>query len=80
MPNSIPGDILQALGNIPWVGPILPYIVLAFTVAGFVAHAIAPYVAPPDGPYGIRAFLYGLINRAAGNRGYAANASTSSPG
>ena len=67
-------DLMQALANIPLIGPYLPYVTAILAVLGAVAHFVAPYIPPPSSQYGFYAMLYGLVNMLGGNRGQAANA------
>lgn len=70
-------DILQALAGLPGIGPFLPYVTLALAAAGAFAHFVAPYIAPPASPYGLRALGYGLLSMLAGNYRQATNAGAS---
>ena len=67
-------DLMQALANVPGVGPYIPYVMAVMAVLGIIAHFVAPYIPPPASQYGFYALFYGLMNKGGGNYNQAANA------
>ncbi len=64
-------DLMTALAAIPGIGPWLPYIVLAVTLAAAVATQM-PAPGPADG--GFYKMTYGILQWVALNKGHATNA------
>ena len=75
----MPPDLLAAIAGIPGIGPYIPYLMLAVTVAALLAAIMPPPTETSSPAY---AALYRFVNVVAANVGHARNAPAppSSPG
>ena len=67
-------DLISLIMSIPGVGPYIPYITLAVTIASAIATALPAPAADSGNAYKA---LYGALNWIALNKGHATNAGVS---